>query len=90
MNLFTHLQAVAPELHGAMTAKLAILLALLGGVGAGGPESEAGGSGGERGNARGEIHVLLVGDPATGGNAFWPASLVSGYVYCSWRLKLVD
>ena len=42
-----------------MLAKLAVLLSLVGGVG--------GSCEGAGGNLRGEIHVLLVGDPATGG-----------------------
>lgn len=53
-----YLQAVAPGLHGAMIAKLAVLLALLGGVEA---SSSQGG-----GTTRANIHVLLAGDPATG------------------------
>ncbi|KAK9809449.1 hypothetical protein WJX73_009223 [Symbiochloris irregularis] len=51
-------QAVAPGLHGAMVAKLAVLLALLGGV-----ESSTSHDGP---TSRANIHVLLAGDPATG------------------------
>jgi DNA helicase MCM9 len=49
--------ALCPQLHGLARVKLALLLALAGGV----PGAGAGGA-----PVRGEAHVLLVGDPGTG------------------------
>jgi DNA helicase MCM9 len=49
--------ALCPQLHGLARVKLALLLALAGGV----PGAGAGGAA-----VRGEAHVLLVGDPGTG------------------------
>ena len=48
--------AVAPHMHGAMLGPRATPLARLGGAGAADQE----------GGVRGNIHLLLVGDPATG------------------------
>lgn len=49
--------SVCPELHGLFNVKLATLLMLIGGV-----ARTDGGS-----HIRGEVHMLLVGDPGTGG-----------------------
>ena len=50
--------SVAPSIHGRNDAKLALLLALLGGV----PKDAAG----DRAHrVRGDVHVLLLGDPGT-------------------------
>lgn len=49
--------SVCPELHGLFNVKLATLLMLVGGV----TRQDAGGA-----HIRGEVHMLLVGDPGTG------------------------
>ncbi len=59
-------RAVAPHLHGLADAKLAIALALVGGHG------PAGGAGQQ--GLRGDVHVLLTGDPATGKSALLRAA----------------
>ncbi len=51
------LASLCPELHGMLTVKLATLLLLMGGVAREVP-------GGAR--VRGQVHMLLVGDPGTG------------------------
>ncbi|KAI7846329.1 hypothetical protein COHA_000166 [Chlorella ohadii] len=53
--------SVCPELHGLFTVKLATLLMLIGGV----ERQEPGGA-----HIRGEVHMLLVGDPGTGKSQF--------------------
>ena len=54
--------ALAPAIFGQELLKAGILLALLGGVRKGG----GGGSDSESVPLRGDIHVLLVGDPGLG------------------------
>lgn len=49
--------SVCPELHGLFNVKLATLLMLIGGV----ERTDPGGT-----HIRGEVHMLLVGDPGTG------------------------
>ena len=52
------LASICPQLHGLFLAKLAVALMLIGGV----PRlDEANGT-----RTRGELHMLLVGDPGTG------------------------
>jgi DNA replicative helicase MCM subunit Mcm2 (Cdc46/Mcm family) len=51
---------MCPQLRGLAAVKLATLLMLIGGL-------ERAGEGGAR--IRGEIHMLLVGDPGTGASA---------------------
>ena len=58
-------QAVCPQLHGAFLAKLALLLVLIGGI----PRTEEGT------HLRGAVHMLLLGDTATG--VVLPAVLAS-------------
>lgn len=49
--------SMAPQLYGLFHVKLATLLMLIGGV----PREDANGA-----RIRGEVHMLLVGDPGTG------------------------
>ena len=68
-------RAVAPHLHGLADAKLAIALALVGGHGP--APATAGGGGGHGARPpplRGDVHVLLAGDPATGKSALLRAA----------------
>ena len=51
------LRAMCPQLFGMATPKLALMLALIGGV----PRRDSSG-----GRVRGESHILLVGDPGMG------------------------
>ena len=51
------LGCLCPQIHGMLTVKLATLLMLIGGL-------RRVGSSGSR--VRGEIHMLLIGDPGTG------------------------
>lgn len=53
--------SICPELHGLFHVKLATLLMLIGGV------ERQDGSGTR---IRGEVHMLLVGDPGTGKSQF--------------------
>lgn len=72
-----HLAAsVAPAVHGHREAKKGILLMLLGGV----QKPVVDGSGG-----RGQIHVCLLGEPATGKSTLlrWVASFLQRGVYTS-------
>lgn len=48
---------MAPQLHGLFHVKLLMLLMLIGGV----PREDQNGA-----HIRGEVHMLLVGDPGTG------------------------
>ena len=56
--------SVCPELHGLFNVKLATLLMLVGGV----TRQDASGA-----HIRGEVHMLLVGDPGTGQHMPCPA-----------------
>lgn len=51
------LRSVCPQIYGLFAVKLACLLMLIGGV----PRLDASGTA-----IRGEVHMLLVGDPGTG------------------------
>lgn len=53
------LASICPQLHGLFLVKLATALMLIGGVTR---HDESSGS-----RIRGELHMLLVGDPGTGG-----------------------
>ena len=54
--------SMAPQLYGLFHVKLATLLMLIGGV----PREDQDGA-----RIRGEVHMLLVGDPGTGGSNRW-------------------
>lgn len=59
--------SIAPQLYGLFHVKLATLLMLIGGV----PREDNSGS-----RIRGEVHMLLVGDPGTGGRRYSSVGLL--------------
>ena len=64
------LASICPQLHGMFLAKLATALMLIGGVAR---QDEASGT-----CIRGQLHMLLVGDPGTGAPMPPACSLLSG------------
>ena len=68
------ISSVCPRLHGLKIVKLSLLLMLLGGVPRNEEETgrdqikegEGAGGGGRRSRVRGDIHMLLIGDPGLG------------------------
>ena len=58
------MRSVCPQIYGLFAVKLACLLMLIGGV----ARADASGTA-----IRGEVHMLLVGDPGTGATLLFPA-----------------
>ena len=59
--LLCRVRSVCPQIYGLFAVKLACLLMLIGGV----ARADASGT-----TVRGEVHMLLVGDPGTGVTLF--------------------
>ena len=53
---------MCPQMYGLFLVKLATVMTLIGGVARGG---------GDKSRIRGDVHMLLVGDPGTGVCGVW-------------------
>ena len=74
------LAGICPQLHGLFLVKLAMALMLIGGVAQQDPQTAA--------RCRGELHMLLVGDPGTGALVSDPCITGLSLQYCC-RSRLV-